>query len=68
MEACHHKNLITMLGVKVGDHHFLKTNVHVFNENLYFVIVVKQCCNRFLMVQLLNGKKICSICSIFSFS
>jgi len=41
MEACHHKALIAMLGVKVGDHHFLKTNVHVLNEKLYFVIGVK---------------------------
>jgi hypothetical protein len=41
MEACHHRTLITMLGVKIGDQNFLKTNVRVLNEKLYFVIVVK---------------------------
>jgi hypothetical protein len=26
-----------MSGVKVGEHYFLKSNAHVFNEKLYFV-------------------------------
>ncbi len=30
------KALVAMLGVKVGDHYFLKTNYHVVNEKLYF--------------------------------
>jgi len=28
--------LVAMLGIKVGDNYFLKTNYHVANEKLYF--------------------------------
>jgi hypothetical protein len=30
------KALVAMLGVKTGDHYFLKTNYHVANEMLHF--------------------------------
>jgi hypothetical protein len=32
-----HKTLVAMLGVKVGEHYFLKSNAHVANKKLYFV-------------------------------
>jgi hypothetical protein len=36
-----------MVGVKAGDHYFLKTNSHVTNEKLYFSLrVLKQCYNK----------------------
>jgi hypothetical protein len=30
------KALVAILGIKVGDHYFLKTNYDVANEKLYF--------------------------------
>ncbi len=31
----HHKVLVAMLGVKMGDHYFLRKLIHVANEKLY---------------------------------
>jgi len=58
-----YKVLIAMVGVKVGDHYFLKTNSHVTNEKLYFSLrVLKQCYHKQLMVQfkLIRRKKLCN--------
>jgi hypothetical protein len=34
-DACHCKTLVVVLGVKVGQHYFLKSNAHVANEKFY---------------------------------
>jgi hypothetical protein len=40
--ASHRKiSMVAMPGLKCRDHYFLKINVHVINENLYFVTCVE---------------------------
>jgi hypothetical protein len=64
------KTLVVMMGVKVGEHYFLKSNAHVANEKLYFTKGLK-----IVLQQVIHGaaqfldkrKKNCAICLEFSF-